>query len=54
MTTGDLEPKGLGGWLIFPAIGLFLLPILLLISLNNDFLPIFTEGYWEVFNNARI
>lgn len=40
-------PRGLGGWLILPAIGLFVLPIRLTIMLINDFLPIFQRGYWE-------
>jgi len=31
-----------------PAIGLFYLPVRLLISLNKDFLPIFSKGYWEI------
>ena len=48
MTTVTEEPRGLGGWLILPAIGLFILPIRLLFSLNNDFLPIFQQGYWEI------
>lgn len=48
METVAGEPKGLGGWLILPAIGLFVLPIQLAVSLNNDFLPIFQEGYWEI------
>ena len=48
MATVTGEPRGLGGWLILPAIGLFVLPIRLAVSLNNDFLPIFQEGYWEI------
>ena len=48
MTTVTEEPRGLGGWLILPAIGLFILPIRLFFSLNNDFLPIFQQGYWEI------
>ena len=40
--------RGLGGWLILPAIGLFALPIRGAISLINDFLPIFQKGYWEI------
>ncbi len=48
MATANGEPSGLGGWLILPAIGLFVLPIRLAISLNSDFLPIFQEGYWDV------
>lgn len=38
----------MGGWLILPAIGLFVLPIRLAVILYDDFLPIFREGYWEV------
>lgn len=48
MATVTGEPRGLGGWLILPAIGLFVLPIRLAVSLSNDFLPIFQKGYWEV------
>ena len=48
MTQDTQEPKGLGGWLIVPAIGLFVLPFRLLTSLHSDFLPIFREGYWEI------
>ena len=48
MATDKAEPKGLGGWLILPLIGLIVSPIRMAISLNNDFLPIFQEGYWEV------
>ncbi len=48
MATDNAEPKGLGGWLILPLIGLFVSPIRMAVSLNNDFLPIFQEGYWEV------
>ncbi len=48
MATDNAEPKGLGGWLILPLIGLIVSPIRMAVSLNNDFLPIFQEGYWEV------
>jgi len=48
MATENTEPKGLGGWMILPLIGLFVMPIRLAVSLNNDFLPIFKEGYWEI------
>ena len=34
--------------MILPAIGLFILPVRLAISLNNDFMPIFQQGYWEI------
>lgn len=48
LAEGAQGPKGIGGWLIIPLIGLLLMPLKLLFSLHNDFLPIFQEGYWEV------
>ena len=48
-STVDEEPRGLGGWLILVAIGLCITPIMLGISVMRDFLPIFQEGYWEIF-----
>jgi hypothetical protein len=44
----DEGPRGLGGWLILPAIGLVALPLLWIYSLITDYVPIFREGYWEV------
>lgn len=48
MGAGAQGLKGIGGWLILPIIGLFVMPIRLAISLQNDFLPIFQQGYWEI------
>lgn len=48
MATVNQEPRGLGGWLILPAISLFVTPIVSAVSFYNDYLPIFREGYWEV------
>lgn len=48
MTETTNEPQGLGGWLILPALGLIIMPIRMLLLLHSDFLPIFTEGHWEV------
>jgi hypothetical protein len=41
-------PKGIGGWLLLPVIGLFIFPIRCLVSLATDYLPIFTTGAWAV------
>ena len=48
MTTIQGEPKGLKGWLILPAIGLFVSVLRLAINLMKDFWPIFREDYWPV------
>ena len=48
MATVTGEPKGLGGWLALVVIGLFLFPIKVVILLNNDVLPIFQNGSWEI------
>lgn len=48
MNATPAEPKGLRGWLILPAIGLFLAPLRLAVNLMKDFWPIFRDGYWPV------
>jgi len=48
MNTAPAEPKGLKGWLILPAIGLFVAPLRLGLNLLKDFWPIFRDGYWPV------
>jgi hypothetical protein len=41
------EPVGLGGWLILLVVGLFATPLRVLLLLLTDFLPLWTEGYWN-------
>ena len=41
------RPKGIGGWLILPAIGLVASPVLILIAAVQDLLPAFEESAWE-------
>lgn len=49
MATGAGEPEGIAGWLILPAIGLIFMPIRGAVTVFSEFLPIFTEGQWQVF-----
>jgi len=39
-------PQGIGGWLILPAIGLCVFPISCVISILDDYVPIFQSGTW--------
>ncbi len=41
-------PKGLGGWLVLIGIGIVFSPIYLLFTAIPMFLPIFTDGTWEL------
>lgn len=47
MTTTSREPKGLKGWLILPAIGMFASTIRLTLLLMRDFWPIFRDESWQ-------
>ncbi len=40
----DPRYEGIGGWLILIVINLFSMPVRLVFTLINDFLPIFTQG----------
>lgn len=48
MMNNNDGPQGLGGWLILPMLGLILTPIRLGALLVMTYLPIFSEGAWEV------
>ncbi len=39
-------PKGIGGWMILPVIGLFVFPLRVLWSLATQYWPIFRDGIW--------
>jgi hypothetical protein len=41
-------PRGLGGWLILPMVGLAVGAVRSAVGLVQDFVPILTEGYWDV------
>jgi len=43
-----LGVSGLGGWLILVQIGLYLTILLNILTLNNDTLPAFSPGTWEM------
>ena len=40
-------PRGIGGWLLLPVIGLFLFPFYAAYSLATDYWPIFGLGMWS-------
>ncbi|HEY7639612.1 MAG TPA: DUF2569 domain-containing protein [Steroidobacteraceae bacterium] len=42
-----MKPSGIGGWLILPAIGLVLTPILTLLTIVRDVLPAVQPAVWQ-------
>jgi hypothetical protein len=42
-----MKPSGIGGWLILPAIGLVLSPLVLLVVIVRDVLPTLQPDVWE-------
>ncbi len=44
---------GIRGWLILVAIGVVFSPLLILLALFTEFLPIFTDGSWELLTNPN-
>ncbi len=47
MDLPNTGPKGLGGWLVLPAIGMIIAPLITLNTIGSDFFTIFTSGSWE-------
>jgi len=47
VTSPQEGPRGLGGWLIFVAIGLLVNPIRLLVYLLSTYPPLFQTGTWQ-------
>ena len=47
-----MKPSGIGGWLILPAIGLIVTPVMLLVSLFRDLLPAFSPDVWQVLTDS--
>lgn len=45
MQTAD-GPRGIGGWLILPTIGLFVFPLRAAVVLAADYWPLFERGVW--------
>lgn len=45
--TNSEDKRKIGGWLILPAIGIFLTPIFLAYGIFVHYIPIFTSGYWS-------
>lgn len=43
-----LNSQKLGGWLILPAIGLIIAPIWALYSFFTEYMPMFSDGTWEL------
>lgn len=44
MEQNESQPKGIGGWMILPMLGLVFSPLLMSYHLWHDILPIFTDG----------
>lgn len=47
------EVSGLGGWLILPMLGLFLMPVKVAHLLATVHIPIFSEGYWKLLTSPE-
>ena len=42
------DPRGIGGWLIFPLLNLIVSPIVMVVSFFVDVLPLFEAGLWQI------
>lgn len=48
------EPEGLGGWLAFHIVLLFLAPLALLATIFLVFLPVLAPSVWQIYQNAGL
>ena len=52
--TVDEGPKGFGGWLILPIIGLVISPFTMGFSFFSDLLPVLTSDLWAKINDKSL
>ena len=47
------EPKGIGGWLILPSIGLLISPFVLIVQLQDLMRSVFAPGVWAALTSHK-
>jgi hypothetical protein len=53
MGTTSYGPVGIGGWLVLPALGLVLTPLMMAFQFYQDLLPALTPQVWHVLTDAQ-